>query len=99
MLPGGPAAIRALVLYPLNALVEDQLGRLRVALDGPQARHWLQTNRGSNRFYFGRYTGRTPVSGPRAGGRVTALRNELAEVEQACTASEGECSGEIFSTP
>jgi DEAD/DEAH box helicase domain-containing protein len=78
-----PAAIRALVLYPLNALVEDQLGRLRVALDGPRARNWLQTNRGSNKFYFGRYTGRTPVSGPRVGGRVTELRNELAEAEVA----------------
>jgi ATP-dependent helicase YprA (DUF1998 family) len=78
-----PAAIRALVLYPLNALVEDQLGRLRVALDGPKARGWLKANRGSNRFYFGRYTGRTPVAGPRIGSKVTELRNELAEAELA----------------
>src|SRR2546422_2603325 len=28
-----PAAVRALLLYPLNALVEDQLIRLRLALD------------------------------------------------------------------
>ena len=28
-----PAAVRALVLYPMNALVEDQLSRLRRALD------------------------------------------------------------------
>ena len=32
---GRPKAIRALVLYPLNALVEDQMSRLRRALDGP----------------------------------------------------------------
>jgi len=58
-----PAAIRALILYPMNALVEDQMQRLRRALDSPQARQWLDANRGGNRFYFGRYTGRTPVSG------------------------------------
>ena len=58
-----PAAVRALILYPMNALVEDQLQRLRRALDGPQARQWLDTNRNGNRFYFGRYTGRTPVPG------------------------------------
>lgn len=62
---GHPAAIRALVLYPMNALVEDQLVRLRRALDGPAARDWLDANRGGHRFYFGRYTGPTPVSGRR----------------------------------
>ncbi len=58
-----PAAIKALVLYPMNALVEDQMQRLRRALDGPQAREWLDANRSGNRLYFGRYTGKTPVSG------------------------------------
>ena len=58
-----PAAIRALILYPLNALVEDQLMRLRRACDSPEARQWLDNNRGKNRFYFGRYTGLTPVPG------------------------------------
>ena len=41
-----PAAIRALILYPLNALVEDQLMRLRRACDSPKARQWLRDNRG-----------------------------------------------------
>ena len=36
---GPRAAVRCLVLYPMNALVEDQLMRLRRALDGPAARH------------------------------------------------------------
>jgi DEAD/DEAH box helicase domain-containing protein len=60
-----PAAIRTLILYPMNALVEDQMQRLREALDGPQAKEWLGSSRGrgGNRFYFGRYTGRSPVSG------------------------------------
>ena len=58
-------AVRALILYPLNALVEDQLARLRNGLDGPGARMWLDTRRAGNKFYFGRYTGRRPVSGNR----------------------------------
>ncbi len=72
-----PAAIRALILYPLNALVEDQLARLREALDGPGARTWLQVNRYGNMIYFGRYTGRTPVSGERTSSNTSRLRNEL----------------------
>ncbi len=57
------AAIRALILYPLNALVEDQLMRLRGACDSPNAHKWLDENRDGNRFYFGRYIGSTPVAG------------------------------------
>jgi DEAD/DEAH box helicase domain-containing protein len=58
-----PAAVRALVVYPMNALVEDQLSRLRHALDSPQARAWLAANRAGNRIYVGRYNGLTPVPG------------------------------------
>jgi hypothetical protein len=58
-----PAAVRALVVYPMNALVEDQLSRMRRALDSDAARAWLAANRQSNRIYVGRYTGLTPVPG------------------------------------
>jgi ATP-dependent helicase YprA (DUF1998 family) len=47
----------------MNALVEDQLVRLRRSLDGPAARRWLLEHRPGHRFYFGRYTGQTPVPG------------------------------------
>jgi DEAD/DEAH box helicase domain-containing protein len=77
-----PAAIRALLLYPLNALVEDQLIRLREALDSAPARAWLNANRRGNRFYFGRYTGRTPVSGDRNAGNTARLRADLRETER-----------------
>ena len=66
---GRPRAMRAMILYPLNALAEDQMIRLRKALNskesegGNNARRWLDAKRDGNRFYFGRYTGRTPVSG------------------------------------
>src|SRR5262249_41724053 len=56
-------AVRCILLYPMNALVEDQLRRLRMALDNDDVRSWLDTNRRGNRIYFGRFTGRTPGSG------------------------------------
>ena len=58
------SAVRALILYPMNALVEDQLSRLRKALVSDKAEQWFQNNLNGNRFYFGRYTGMTPVPGP-----------------------------------
>jgi len=61
---GRPRALRGLLLYPLNALAEDQMVRLRKGFDSPAARAWLSRHR-PDRFYFGRYTGRTPVAGPR----------------------------------
>lgn len=61
----GQHAVRGLVLYPLNALVEDQLRRLRQCLEAASTRAWLDEERGRNRVTFGRYTGLTPVPGPR----------------------------------
>lgn len=58
-----PAALRALLLYPMNALVEDQMTRLRLALDSAEARQWLGNWCPGNRIYVGRYNGATPVPG------------------------------------
>ena len=77
-----PAAIRALILYPLNALVEDQLMRLRRACDSPDARQWLDDNRDNNRFYFGRYTSLAPVSGQEKGENIRRLRERLDELRK-----------------
>jgi DEAD/DEAH box helicase domain-containing protein len=60
---GRPQAVRALILYPMNALVEDQLTRLRKALDSDKTREWLKAKANNNSIYFGRYTGNTPSSG------------------------------------
>lgn len=59
------AAVRALILYPMNALVEDQLTRLRKALDSETARDWFAGNADDNRIYMGRYNGNTPIPGDR----------------------------------
>ena len=56
-------AMRALVLYPMNALVEDQLVRLRRSLHSIGVQKWLSENRNGHKFYFGRYTGQTPLPG------------------------------------
>ena len=57
---GRDAGMRGLVLYPMNALVEDQMVRLRRVLDAETQLRWLGENRAGHRFYFGRYTGQTP---------------------------------------
>jgi DEAD/DEAH box helicase domain-containing protein len=52
---GGPTpAIRSIILYPTNALVEDQMSRLRAAARRASLIH------NSPLFYFGRYTSSTP---------------------------------------
>ena len=61
--PDRPKAVRAMILYPLNALVEDQMVRLRKALDSDEARNVLDERIDGNRIFFGRYTGKTPVTG------------------------------------
>jgi hypothetical protein len=62
--------VRALLVYPLNALVEDQVSRLRRLL------FWVNLqfheSRGSlpgNQITFGRYTGDTPVNAQDFGRR------------------------------
>ena len=74
----GLHAVRAMVLYPLNALVEDQLRRLRQTLDSDTVLQWLSAERGGNRVTFGRYTGATPVSGvPENESALQRLRERL----------------------
>lgn len=58
------AAMRALILYPMNALVNDQLGRLRSLFGDPRIvtlfNEWAQRPP-----RFARYTSRTPYAGVR----------------------------------
>lgn len=56
---GKTAAVRAMVLYPLNALAEDQMVRLRKTLNSTDSLDWLDEHREGNRITFGRYTGAT----------------------------------------
>lgn len=57
--------IRALVLYPMNALVSDQLGRLRNIIGREDDSYYslLSQTKNVRRARFGMYTGRTPYAG------------------------------------
>jgi len=89
-----PAAVRALIMYPMNALVEDQLTRLRRALDSDAVREWCAKHMNGNRFYFGRYTGNTPVPGHEQNqrgnpdrGRIEKLARELTDLDRGAIAA------------
>jgi len=53
-------ALRAIIFYPLNALAEDQMVRLRKSLARDEVTEWYQKNEIKNHITFGRYIGRTP---------------------------------------
>lgn len=59
----GLPAVRSVILYPTNALVEDQVSRLRRAVRG------LREQQAPIDLWFGRYTGATPGSGSIPSGR------------------------------
>lgn len=88
-----PRAMRTMILYPLNALAEDQMIRLRKALnsrkpDGTGALDWLDKNRNKHRFYFGRYTGATPVSGTKEKAKNKWQEEKKAHIEDWNAAKE-----------
>ncbi|MCO2952397.1 DEAD/DEAH box helicase [Pseudomonas aeruginosa] len=59
---------RAMLLYPMNALVNDQLARIRRILGNPEAAKLLLNSR-KTPIRFGSYTGRTPYPGQRSSTR------------------------------
>lgn len=59
-----PSAVRALILYPTNALVEDQMTRLR------QGVRSLRIQSPDKPIWFGRYTGSTPGSKDRPASKA-----------------------------
>ncbi len=63
-----PAAVRSVILYPTNALVEDQVSRLRRAVKG------LRMQDSPIDLWFGRYTGATPGTGGVPSGLVSAAK-------------------------
>jgi DEAD/DEAH box helicase domain-containing protein len=75
-----PAAIRTLILYPTNALVEDQITRLRRSI------RIITEKEPSLQFWFGRYTGITMGSGEMPFGsgaeKVARVANELKDMSR-----------------
>lgn len=79
-------AVRALVLYPMNALVNDQLGRLRTMFGDPRTvalfEMWAKRP-----ALFARYTSRTPYAGRRSpkkdGNRLSSIGDFFRDIEDA----------------
>ena len=59
--------VRAIILYPMNALVSDQMSRLRRLIGDPERRFLsifrAYSSASTRRPQFGMYTGRTPYPG------------------------------------
>ena len=57
-------AVRTLIIYPMNALVSDQLGRFRNILGSEKFKaHFIEASHSARLPHFGMYTGRTPYAG------------------------------------
>lgn len=76
------AAVRALVLYPTNALVEDQITRLRKAIRS------IAAAPDGRQLWFGRYTGATDGGGNVPVGGKDKKRVGLAAVQMRDTVNE-----------
>lgn len=75
-------AVRGLILYPLNALAEDQMRRLRHALSDHSVIDFLDRKMDGFRITFGRYTGITPISGRKTSTKQAKLRTEKNNLER-----------------
>ena len=79
--------IRAIIMYPMNALVNDQISRLRKLIGDKSGAFWdvfKQFTHASRRPQFGMYTGRTPYPGK----KDTAKDKDLAQQLRKLTPSE-----------
>ncbi|CAM9292871.1 unnamed protein product, partial [Phaeothamnion confervicola] len=56
-------AMRCLIMYPLNALVQDQVDGLRSILNSDAAERLYDGALGNDRIFFGQYNGATPGKG------------------------------------
>ncbi|WP_217601995.1 DEAD/DEAH box helicase [Chitinophaga sp. GbtcB8] len=81
-------AVRGLILYPLNALAEDQMRRLRKGLSNSTAIEFLDRQLDGQRISFGRYTGITPISGRKTASKITRLKTEASSLSREWAAAK-----------
>jgi hypothetical protein len=75
------ASIKAIILYPMNALVDDQMTRLRKALDSKEAERFYSEFCENHKIYFGQYNGATPISSEiNSQEKHNELREKLNEI-------------------
>ena len=73
------AGLRAIILYPMNALVNDQMSRLRRVLALNGSPDWQRQHLDGNLIHFGMYTSLTP---PTRGPEQSSKRREFEEYKQ-----------------
>ncbi len=81
-------AIRALFMYPLNALVQDQVDGLRGVLNSAAAEDVYQSLNGE-RIFFGQYSGSTPGKGMTNPKNLKDCADDLREIEKTTENSRG----------
>lgn len=82
---GRQAAVRGIIIYPMNALVEDQMTRLREALDSDKVQAIMDDSTNGfqgNRIFFGRYNGSTPGGGILNAKDVKSARKRVERLEK-----------------
>jgi hypothetical protein len=72
----GKRAVRAMVLYPMNALVNDQMTRLRRLFRDERVKEMFREAGGRN-VQFGMYTSRTPFPGTLSGNKKVAQLKKM----------------------
>ena len=89
----GEPAMRALLLYPMNALVNDQLGRLRAIFGDPDLVDQF-TGWAGRPPRFARYTSRTPYAGVRSakkdGRKLSSFEKFYVEIERQAAGTESD---------
>lgn len=85
---------RAMLLYPMNALVNDQLSRIRRIFGDPDAAGILAQSR-KTPIRFGSYTGRTPYPGKRSPDRDERFIKPLFEQFYKKVADDSAVRGEL----
>ena len=89
------AGVRAIILYPMNALVNDQMSRLRRVLSLNGSPDWQRQHLNGNLIRFGMYTSLTP---PTRGPEQSAKRREFEEYKQHLEEEWGSLNAELRST-
>jgi ATP-dependent helicase YprA (DUF1998 family) len=91
--------VRALLLYPMNALVNDQLGRLRAIFGDPRLVKTFMDWAGRPPT-FARYTSRTPYAGVRSGKRdskkFASFESFYVEIERQASAETSDDQRRAF---
>jgi DEAD/DEAH box helicase domain-containing protein len=78
---GRKPGIRALLMYPLNALVQDQIDGLREILSSDEANNFYEKALGGNKIYFGQYSGSTLGTGSLNTNNSNLIKTELRQME------------------